>query len=214
MYFHFLILLFFLFPFSFANDPLERAAMLEWPLVSVHLGYPEFWGSPIPVCFWEGITCEDGIHVSRIELTNGFYRDTDLGSIPASISRLTYLKTLLLNDNSFSGTIPTTIGLLTNLQTLGLRNNRFIGTIPEEIFSISSLKTVDLSGNMFNKSKSALLNINQIENCNMVNNNFICPLPSWAGTRCGATCVNKIGIPVVTFYLSNQIVSFPYLLQL
>ncbi|GMH90359.1 hypothetical protein TL16_g11745 [Triparma laevis f. inornata] len=75
---------------------------------------------------------EEEVRITRIEWINigfggqdvqGGAKNTDNCSIPSSFSKLPYLKTLLLDDNNFSGTLPTSLASLHHLQLLSFTGN-------------------------------------------------------------------------------------------
>lgn len=92
---------------------------------------------------WFGIAIESTNHVSSIMLgSNGL-----AGTIPASISNLSYLKELNLYTNQLTGTIPISIGLLQYLETLDMGNNQLSGSIPTEIGNLANLRLLYLYSN-------------------------------------------------------------------
>lgn len=75
--------------------------------------------------------------------------DTNLQQLPAEISNLTNLQTLLLYGNEIS-TVPNTIGALEKLKVLDISRNK-LDCIPSEIADLSSLMTLNLSNNALTK---------------------------------------------------------------
>jgi len=74
------------------------------------------WNVTNTPCSWEGITCNDEGHVTKIELQ----RNQLSGSLPAEIGTLTHLQWLYLYNNQLSGSIPAALGNLNRLETLSL----------------------------------------------------------------------------------------------
>ncbi|KAG6471832.1 piriformospora indica-insensitive protein 2-like [Zingiber officinale] len=71
-----------------------------------------------------------------------------VGEIPASITRLTKLQSLVLVDNSLSGNLPQELGHLVQLKRLALAGSHFSGQIPASIGSkLSELLILDMSRN-------------------------------------------------------------------
>lgn len=69
------------------------------------------------------------------------------GEIPSSLSNLSNVHRLSLNDNQLTGEIPSYLGNLPKLQTLNLSNNQFTGVIPEGVANIiSGLENPIISG--------------------------------------------------------------------
>ncbi|GFZ11885.1 leucine-rich receptor-like protein kinase family protein [Actinidia rufa] len=70
------------------------------------------------------------------------------GRLPSSIGQLvTYLTTLMLQENRITGSIPPSLSNLTSLEWLNLTSNLLSGTIPEEISQLSLLEQMFLSHN-------------------------------------------------------------------
>ncbi|XP_070038067.1 probable LRR receptor-like serine/threonine-protein kinase At3g47570 [Nicotiana tomentosiformis] len=69
------------------------------------------------------------------------------GSISASISNSSRLRTLDLSYNSFTGEIPAELGNLKNLQYLDLTVNEFTSSVPASILNISALRILGLGVN-------------------------------------------------------------------
>jgi len=68
------------------------------------------------------------------------------GTLPASWSQLTNLKSLIISNNMLSGSIFSEIGNLTALENLDFSQNQ-LTTIPTTIGNLTSLKTFNLSYN-------------------------------------------------------------------
>ncbi|KAG5524260.1 hypothetical protein RHGRI_031062 [Rhododendron griersonianum] len=62
-----------------------------------------------------------------------------VGSLSPHVGNLTFLRTLVLDDNNIRGLIPEEIGRLFRLRILSLRNNSFEGAIPPSFGNLSSL---------------------------------------------------------------------------
>jgi Leucine-rich repeat (LRR) protein len=69
-----------------------------------------------------------------------------VGQISSSLGNLTFLNTLDLANNSFSGPIPL-LNKLQNLNKLALWGNHLEGVIPDGITNCSNLVELDLSEN-------------------------------------------------------------------
>nr|GMC65075.1 receptor-like protein kinase HSL1 [Ipomoea batatas] len=69
------------------------------------------------------------------------------GRIPVGIGSIESLVDLELSDNGMVGRIPGELGRLPNLQLLELYYNQLEGEIPEELGNLTSLVDLDLSGN-------------------------------------------------------------------
>ncbi|KAJ9540624.1 hypothetical protein OSB04_027130 [Centaurea solstitialis] len=70
------------------------------------------------------------------------------GHLPDSIGRLSFLRSLLLEDNLISGFIPNSIGRLSSLENLNLRINQLNGSLPDSIGLLSKLEFLGFSYNL------------------------------------------------------------------
>jgi Leucine-rich repeat (LRR) protein len=88
------------------------------------------------------VTCIDN-HVAqiRLELNNL------VGTVPASISNLSFLWYLNLQSNKLTESIPTQVGTLSNLQFLTLAWNQLTGNIPPQLGNLVNLQVLWLHGN-------------------------------------------------------------------
>jgi len=77
--------------------------------------------------------------------------DNDLvaGALPTSISLLTRLETLVIEDTNIGGTLPPTIGDLTGLRTFRAARTLLEGTLPKEVGMCQMLEVFDISGTRF-----------------------------------------------------------------
>uniref|UniRef100_A0A1J3K8E5 Receptor-like protein 12 n=1 Tax=Noccaea caerulescens TaxID=107243 RepID=A0A1J3K8E5_NOCCA len=131
------------------------------------------WSRDKDYCSWAGVTCSDTSHdvislvleakslrsslsshvlfplfriKTLINLTMSSYPFT--GEIPGQgLLNLKRLKTLRLENNSFSGLIPRELCSLSDLTELSLSRNNLVGEIPLELFELENLRDVDLSEN-------------------------------------------------------------------
>ncbi|GAB4056412.1 beta strand repeat-containing protein [Spirosoma litoris] len=120
------------------------------------------WGNGTDPCTgnngnpWFGLTCTNG-RVSEIALTN----NNLVGSLPGSLSMLTGLTVLQINQNSqLSGSIPTGLGNLTALIGIELDNNDLTGPIPTDLSTLTNLQALSLPYNRLTGSIPANLPTN------------------------------------------------------
>ncbi|KAK9284957.1 hypothetical protein L1049_024139 [Liquidambar formosana] len=93
-------------------------------------------------CQWQGVKCAQG-RVVRFALPGFALR----GVFPTdTLTRLDQLRVLSLQNNSLAGPIPDLSGLA-NLKSLFLDQNSFTGTFPLSVLSLHRLRTLDLSYN-------------------------------------------------------------------
>ncbi|KAG8379551.1 hypothetical protein BUALT_Bualt07G0100800 [Buddleja alternifolia] len=126
------------------------------------------WTNSSSVCSWIGVTCNSRHHrvaalnISGMDLVGtvppelgnlSFLVSLDLrynfftGNFPEELSFLHRLKFIDLKVNNFNGEVPMWFGFLPKLQVLSLRNNSFSGFIPHSISNLSNLKELDFSFN-------------------------------------------------------------------
>ncbi|MDR7130069.1 PKD repeat protein [Algoriphagus sp. 4150] len=100
-------------------------------------------GSPQNVNGWHGITVDAAGHVIGLNLSN----NNLVGTVPSSISGLSYLETLNLGRNHLTGPIPASLGNFPLLIQLNLNDNQFTGMIPSGLGSLGRLLFLDISYN-------------------------------------------------------------------
>ncbi|XP_052138099.1 receptor kinase-like protein Xa21 [Oryza glaberrima] len=102
------------------------------------------WNSSIWHCMWQGVTCSK-THPGRVVALElgGLHL---AGQISSSVGNLTFLRTLNLSTNHFSGQIPP-LNHLRKIQILDLSSNSLTGAIPDTLTNCSSLTILDLNIN-------------------------------------------------------------------
>ncbi|CAD6243522.1 unnamed protein product [Miscanthus lutarioriparius] len=105
------------------------------------------WNTSIHCCKWRGVTCNSKNHgrVTALNLTGQGLS----GSISPSVGNLTFLHTLDLSTNHFSGQIPH-LNNLQKMQILNLSYNSLDGVIPNTLTNCSNLKQLHLNHNLLN----------------------------------------------------------------
>ncbi|KAM3709254.1 hypothetical protein ACJW31_02G159100 [Castanea mollissima] len=93
-------------------------------------------------CQWQGVKCAQGRVVHLI--LQGFGLRGEFA--PDTLTRLNQLRVLTLTNNSLSGPIPD-LSLLVNLKSLFLDQNTFSSSFPPSILLLFSLQVLDLSHN-------------------------------------------------------------------
>ncbi|XP_038714088.1 protein STRUBBELIG-RECEPTOR FAMILY 3-like [Tripterygium wilfordii] len=98
------------------------------------------------------------------------------GSIPDSLSSLTLLTDMSLNDNLLSGEIPDAFQILTGLINLDLSSNNLSGELPPSLENLSSLTTLHLQENQLSGTLDVLQDL-PLRDLNIENNLFTGPIP-------------------------------------
>ncbi|KAK8627206.1 hypothetical protein V6N13_134825 [Hibiscus sabdariffa] len=98
------------------------------------------------------------------------------GSIPDSLSSLTMLTDMSLNNNQLSGEIPDAFQSLSGLINLDLSNNNLSGPLPPSMENLSSLTTLRLQVNQLSGTLDVLQDL-PLRDLNIENNLFSGPIP-------------------------------------
>ncbi|MGB5420430.1 leucine-rich repeat domain-containing protein, partial [Algibacter sp.] len=91
------------------------------------------------------------------------------GSLPASWSQLTNLKSLVVSNTALTGTIFNEIGDLTDLVTINLSQNN-LTIIPGSIGNLTALESADLSYNGFDSIPATIANLTNLKTLNLRDN--------------------------------------------
>ncbi|KAG6554657.1 hypothetical protein Mapa_003675 [Marchantia paleacea] len=101
------------------------------------------------------------------------------GTLPATIGKLSTLKTLRLSWNNFGGELPKSITNLRNLRVLELDHNQFTGCIPPQIAYMQSLEALNLHSNrMYGKIPHSIAALGNLTGLDLGNNSFWGEIPS------------------------------------
>ncbi|XP_062017302.1 probable LRR receptor-like serine/threonine-protein kinase At3g47570 [Rosa rugosa] len=103
------------------------------------------WNDSIHICLWQGVTCSSR-HRQRVTMLD-LNSQGLAGSISPYIGNLSFLRELLLYNNSFTQEIPPQIGHLRRLQVISLMNNSFTGPIPVNISNCFNLTFLSFGRN-------------------------------------------------------------------
>lgn len=133
---------------------------------------------------WYGIKCQGG-HVQQLLLQ----QNQLTGSLPNSIGNLTELTVASLDCfNAIGGTLPATIGNLKKTFVFTMASDKLTGSIPKEVCDMSALSILHLGGNPLTNPIPECLGSMSMSSCGLEDCAFKCPLPSWAASKCDATC--------------------------
>lgn len=128
-------------------------------------------------CNWERVTCNlSGTRVTGLDLEDNQL----LGTLPPSLSDLSALTSLRLNNNQLSGNLPPLSGL-TQLATLNLSNNQFSGAIPS-LAGLANLQTLFLNNNQLTGSIPSLSGLVQLTSLNLSSNELTGSIPFLSGS--------------------------------
>ncbi|XP_075662777.1 putative receptor-like protein kinase At3g47110 [Castanea sativa] len=94
------------------------------------------WNDSLHFCEWEGVTCG---HKHRRVIALDLQARGLVGSLSPYIGNLSFIRKIMLANNSIGGKIPDEVGRLFRLQVLWLYNNSFQGEIPANLSHCSNL---------------------------------------------------------------------------
>ncbi|XP_028125257.1 probable LRR receptor-like serine/threonine-protein kinase At3g47570 [Camellia sinensis] len=165
-----------------------KAKIIEDPLYAL-----SSWNDSIHFCQWQGVTCSRRHQrVTALDL----HSQELVGSISPHLGNLSFLRELLIQNNSFGDEIPPEIGCLPRLQILQLSNdliggqiainisrcanlisidfshNGFVGEVPVELGSLLKLEIVITEANNLRGSIFPFVNLSSLRNLYLDNNYF------------------------------------------
>ncbi|CAL5431497.1 unnamed protein product [Camellia sinensis] len=103
------------------------------------------WNHSLHHCQWNGILCSRRHPDRVIGLT--LKSQGLVGSLSPHVGNLSFLKSIVLQNNSFHGPIPHEMGRLFRLQTIEFSTNSFGGGIPNDLSRCSKLEWLNLNYN-------------------------------------------------------------------
>ncbi|XP_048130461.1 probable LRR receptor-like serine/threonine-protein kinase At3g47570 isoform X2 [Rhodamnia argentea] len=134
------------------------------------------WNNSIGFCQWHGITC--GRRHRRVMVLDLGSQGLS-GSISPHIGNLSFLREMLLQNNSFNQQIPPQLGLLRHLRILRLDNNSLVGEIPKNMSGCSDLVTLSLGYNeLTGEIPRELVSMPKLQSFELPWNNLIGNVPS------------------------------------
>uniref|UniRef100_A0A7N0ZYW6 non-specific serine/threonine protein kinase n=1 Tax=Kalanchoe fedtschenkoi TaxID=63787 RepID=A0A7N0ZYW6_KALFE len=140
-------------------------------------------------CSWTMVTC------SSDNLVIGFGSPSQnlSGTLSPSIGNLTYLQTVLLQNNNISGPIPPQVGRLSKLLTLDLSNNSFTGELPSSLSNLQNLQYMRLNNNSLSGAiPESLANMTKLALLDLSYNNLSGPVPKFRAKN-----FNAVGNPLI-----------------
>ncbi|KAG2300403.1 hypothetical protein Bca52824_036875 [Brassica carinata] len=140
-------------------------------------------------CSWTMVTCSSENFVIGL----GTPSQNLSGTLSPSITNLTNLRIVLLQNNNITGKIPSEIGRLTRLETLDLSDNFFRGEIPISLGYLRSLQYLRLNNNSLSGViPLSLSNMTQLALLDLSYNNLSSPVPRFA-----AKTFSIVGNPLI-----------------
>ncbi|KAK2975945.1 hypothetical protein RJ640_013437, partial [Escallonia rubra] len=161
---------------GFTNETDRQALLAFKDLIQKDpLAVLSSWNESLHFCEWKGVTC--GRQHQRVTALDLGAQNL-VGSVSPQIGRLTFLRELYLDNNSFHGNIPPDIGQLFRLQTLWLSNNSF----QDLGLTLPNLEYLYLGNNKFSGSfPPSMANASGLLLLVMSWNDFMGPIPTNLG---------------------------------
>ena len=108
-------------------------------------------------------TLGDGmVHMGYVQM----HQNRISGQLPATLSNMSKVVNLLLQDNRLQGTLPTQLGGLYEIRQLKLNDNQIGGPVPTQIGRLDGLEELDLYNNSFTgdlpETIANLINLKQL----------------------------------------------------
>ncbi|KAK3440878.1 hypothetical protein EUGRSUZ_B01137, partial [Eucalyptus grandis] len=187
----------------------DRIALLAFKagITKDPFGVLNSWNDSIEFCQWYGVTC--GRWHQKVTILDLSSQELS-GSISPHIGNLSFLRAMLLLNNSLGHEIPSQVGQLHRLRSLRLDNNSLVGEIPKNISGCSNLVYLFLQVNQLTgEIPRELGSLSKLRIFASSVNNLIGSVPSFIGNLSSLEILhlmtNKLGgsIPQVLGYLTN-----------
>ncbi|KAH7548318.1 hypothetical protein JRO89_XS14G0101200 [Xanthoceras sorbifolium] len=164
-----------------AQNERDEVALRAFKSKIVHdpQGVLSSWNDSRHFCEWEGITC--GRRHRRVTVLHLSSRGLS-GSLSPYIGNLSFLRNLMLYNNSIQGEIPREFGSLFRLELLSLFNNYLIGEIPVNLSYCSRLITLSIGHNkLVGKIPPEFVSLHNLKFLALHKNNLTGGIPPFLG---------------------------------
>lgn len=116
------------------------------------------------------------------------------GTIPGSLSDLSWLTQLYIENNRVTGPVPRVLGSLSRLQALSFTGNSLSGPIPPELGELQSLIQLNLGKNrLTGVLPTTLKNIRGLQSLDINGNILSGPIPAFLGSFVNLTYLDLSG---------------------
>ncbi|KAH6776719.1 hypothetical protein C2S52_014280 [Perilla frutescens var. hirtella] len=123
------------------------------------------WSNHTSICRWTGVTC--GTKHRRVTALNLSGLGL-VGTIPPPLGNLTFLRSLDISSNTFTGFIPSELSKLRRLEKINVGCNNLGGEIPPWLGALPELRHVYLNNNTFSgRIPTSLFNNSRLQNLDM-----------------------------------------------
>lgn len=154
--------------------------------------WPITWpgNSVCDVCTWVGVECDGQGKIISLDLS----RRNLNGLIPQSISGLTSLKRLEIDNNPNLQNPPSAVFNLSSLEHLDLSMNNFNGSLPGEIENLSNLQYLDIGYSGYSGQLPASIgNLASLKELYIYGNSFSGQLPTSIGNLSSLEILEIVG---------------------
>ncbi len=168
------------------------------------------WLSNTDYCEWYGVNCTT--YTSRVTYLK-LPANNLTGTIPANISRLTFLWVMDLSNNTIQGTIPDSITSIKQLKKLILKHNMISGSLPDTIGDMPALRMLDLRHNSIHgRLPYSVAESEALSDLDLSHNQMYGHLPDFVGTVTFINLANNMfsgdlplfSLSVTYLYLGNN----------
>ncbi|GAA0184888.1 hypothetical protein LIER_32176 [Lithospermum erythrorhizon] len=165
---------------SIPNITTDQSTLLQFKskIIDPHY-FLKNWLANKSVCEYTGVACST-VH-NRV-ITLNISNMGLIGNVPPGLGNLSFLKSLTLRLNNFTGILPQDFVHLRRLRLLDVGFNQFIGNLPIWLFSMSKIEYLSLSYNNFTGSMSPLIsNLTSLKAFTIGNNSLEGRIPQEFG---------------------------------
>ncbi|XP_051139023.1 probable LRR receptor-like serine/threonine-protein kinase At3g47570 [Andrographis paniculata] len=177
-------LFFFLFFYCFTapvrSDDAQALLAFKAAIISDQMGSLTSWNETVHHCTWKGVACSPR-HRDKVVSIN--LRSQGLvGTLPPHLGNLTFLRAIILQNNTFQGQIPDEIGRLRRLEYIEFSNNSFTGEIPGNLSECRNVYYLNLIGNsLTGRIRPELASLVRLQAFGLSKNRLSGTIPSWIG---------------------------------
>ncbi|GMP79123.1 hypothetical protein CsSME_00034792 [Camellia sinensis var. sinensis] len=165
-----------------ANNETDRAALeaFKAAIVQDPFGALSSWNHSLHYCLWNGILCSHR-HPDRV-IGITLRSHGLIGSLSPHVGNLSFLKRIVLPNNSFHGSIPQEMGRLSRLQLIEFSNNSFGGGIPNNLSRCSKLEWLDfINNNLTGNIPAELGSLPRLQTLGLSKNKLSGTIPPFIG---------------------------------
>ncbi|XP_076920400.1 receptor kinase-like protein Xa21 [Bidens hawaiensis] len=166
---------------SYGGNETDHLALLSFKSMITHdpHGALASWNTSFHYCDWNGVLCgKKHKRVTRVRL----YSQGLAGYLSPHVGNLSFLRALVIFNNSFQGTIPQELGRLSRMSLLNFDRNKFEGVIPTNLSGCYNLDTLVISENRLGGSIPKEIGfLSKLVFIVIHRNNFTGGIPSFLG---------------------------------